>query len=47
VRWLSGREPVTRAAIEAASVRFDLGPRDEEFLLAHFVTEKPEKQPLA
>jgi len=37
VRWLADREPVKRADIETASVRFDLGPLDEEFLLQHFI----------
>ena len=39
LRWLSDREPVSHATIEAASVRFDLGPRDEQFLLEHFVAD--------
>jgi hypothetical protein len=36
VRWLSEHGPATRQVIEAASVRFDLSPGDEQFLLDYF-----------
>lgn len=42
IRWLTGRETISRSDIEAASVRFDLGPLDEEFLLQHFTTDETE-----
>jgi hypothetical protein len=44
LRWLADQDSVSRATIEAASVRFDLGPRDEQFLLEHVVTEKPDER---
>lgn len=36
VRWLSDRRTYSAEAIEAACRKFDLSPRDEEFLLRHF-----------
>ncbi len=36
VQWLSDHGPATPVSIEQASVRFDLSPEDEEFLLTHF-----------
>jgi len=36
VQWLSDHGPATPASINEASVRFDLSPEDEEFLLTHF-----------
>ncbi|HSG66655.1 MAG TPA: hypothetical protein VLD39_16725 [Gammaproteobacteria bacterium] len=41
VQWLAERGNVDAQAIEEASVRFDLSPRDEEFLLAHFAAAVP------
>lgn len=35
VRWLSEQQRHDRQAIEEASLRFDLSPLDEEFLLQH------------
>ena len=35
VRWLSEQQRHDRHAIEEASLRFDLSPLDEEFLLQH------------
>jgi hypothetical protein len=36
VQWLSEHGHVDAKAIEEASVRFDLSPEDEQFLLTHF-----------
>ena len=44
IRWLAGRETVTRSDIEAASVRFDLGPLEEDFLLQHFITAESDER---
>jgi len=44
IRWLANRESISRADIEAASVRFDLGPLDEEFLLQHFITAEADER---
>ena len=35
VRWLSQQHRHDRQAIEEASLRFDLSPLDEEFVLQH------------
>ena len=35
--WLAEQGNCTPEAVEQASVRFDLAPRDEEFLLCQFV----------
>ncbi|MGL4207176.1 MAG: hypothetical protein ACRCRW_13785 [Aeromonadaceae bacterium] len=35
VRWLNEQHRHDRQAIEEASLRFDLSPLDEEFLLLH------------
>lgn len=35
MRWLSEQQRHDRHAIEEASLRFDLSPLDEEFLLQH------------
>lgn len=37
VQWLSDNAPATAQSIEQASVRFDLSPEDERFLLKHFL----------
>jgi len=37
VQWLSDHGPATPASINEASVRFDLSPDDEQFLLTHFL----------
>jgi len=37
VQWLSDHGPATPESIEQASVRFDLSPEDEQFLLTHFL----------
>lgn len=39
VRWLSEQHRHDRQAIEEASLRFDLSPRDEEFLLRHCLAQ--------
>ena len=46
VQWLSDHGPATPESIEQASVRFDLSPEDEQFLLTHFRKEKhhPERR---
>lgn len=36
VQWLSDLGPATPASINEASIRFDLSPEDEQFLLTHF-----------
>ncbi len=36
VRWLATQTPWDARIIEEASLRFDLSPIDEEFLLRHF-----------
>lgn len=35
--WLAEQGPCTLGTVEQASLRFDLNPRDEEFLLRQFV----------
>ena len=37
VQWLSDHGPATPASIDEASVRFDLSPEDEQFLITHFL----------
>ena len=37
VRWLSEHHQHDLAAIEEASMRFDLSPLDEEFLIQHWL----------
>ena len=41
VRWIAEHEDHSREAIEAAARRFDLSPRDEEFLLRYFAERRP------
>ena len=41
IQWLSEHERVDARTIEEASVRFDLSPEDEQFLLTHFGREQP------
>lgn len=43
VRWLAEHEEKTLAVIEEASRRYDLSPSDEDFLIRHFLEEKPEE----
>ena len=47
LRWLSEQHRHDAAAIEEASLRYDLSPLDEEFLLQHCREEasKGEKSP--
>ena len=40
VRWISEQGLYDLKTVEEASVRFNLSPRDEEFLIRHFVREK-------
>ncbi len=35
--WLSDNTPITKETIDEASVRFDLSPLEEEYLLQEFV----------
>jgi len=37
IRWLSDHAPATTETIGEASIRFDLSPQDEQFLLAQFL----------
>lgn len=37
VRWLAEQRRHDLAAVEEAARRFDLSPRDEDFLIARFV----------
>ena len=39
IRWISAQQGDRRRLIEEASLRFDLSPGDEEFLLRHFAEE--------
>lgn len=39
-QWLAGQGPCTFKTVENASLRFDLTPRDEEFLLRQFVEHR-------
>ena len=36
IRWIASQQGDRRRLIEEASLRFDLSPGDEEFLLRHF-----------
>jgi hypothetical protein len=45
IRWLSDHSPATAKTIDEASIRFDLSPQDEQFLLAHFVEHRDETPP--
>ena len=36
IRWIASQRGDRRRLIEEASLRFDLSPGDEEFLLHHF-----------
>lgn len=40
VKWISGQGEFSLKVVEEASVRFDLSPTDEEFLLRHFTKPK-------
>lgn len=37
LRWLAENAPVSSDTIQQASVRFDLSPLEEDFLLQHFL----------
>jgi hypothetical protein len=37
VAWLAEQQPIQRQTIEQASIRFDLTPLEEEFLLRKFL----------
>lgn len=39
-QWLTEQGHCTRRTVESASLRFDLTPRDEEFLLRQFVAHR-------
>jgi hypothetical protein len=42
VAWLSAQAgPCTAARVQDASVRFDLSPQQEQFLLEHFSMKSP------
>ena len=45
VQWLSDHGPATAASIEQASIRFDLSPEDEQFLLTHFRQDAHDPEP--
>lgn len=40
VRWISEQGTFTLKVVEEASVRFDLSPLDEAFLLRHFTQQE-------
>lgn len=40
VKWISGQGEFSMKVVDEASVRFDLSPTDEEFLIRHFREEK-------
>jgi hypothetical protein len=42
IRWLGEEKAWTRAGIQEASVRFDLTPNEEEFLLRQFLPGRQE-----
>ena len=42
VKWISGQGDFSLKIIEEASVRFDLSPADEQFLVNHFTSKKEE-----
>ena len=39
LRWLSEHAPISAQTINEAGVRFDLTPKEEEFLLHEFLPE--------
>lgn len=43
IRWMSDFHAHDKTAVEEASLRFDLSPLEEDFLLQHFVfpTDEP------
>ena len=45
VQWISDHGPATPDSIEQASVRFDLSPEDEQFLLTHFLERTHDPEP--
>lgn len=45
VQWLSDQGTATPESIEQASIRFDLSPEDEQFLLTHFRDSKHDPGP--
>ncbi|MDH3976277.1 MAG: hypothetical protein OEV42_18580 [Deltaproteobacteria bacterium] len=44
VKWISGQGGFSLKTVEAACVRFDLSPADENFLINHFSGEEAEKE---
>jgi hypothetical protein len=45
IRWLSDHAPASPETINEASIRFDLSPQDEQFLLVQFVGHHDETMP--
>ena len=43
ITWLSHQIDIQRQTIEQASVKFDLTPLEEDFLLRNFIQEKSKK----
>ena len=46
IAWLSQQIEIQRQTIEQASVKFDLTPLEEDFLLRNFIREKSKKDSL-
>jgi len=44
IRWMSDFHQHDREAVEEASIRFDLSPLEEEFLLHYFVVRNEEQR---
>ncbi len=44
VKWIAGQGEFSLKIIEEASVRFDLSPADENFLINHFTVKKDEAE---
>ncbi len=44
VKWIAGQGEFSLKVIEEASVRFDLSPADENFLINHFTVKKDEAE---
>ncbi len=42
IRWIAEQGPCRPELLEEAARRFDLSPRDEEFLLRHFRSRPPD-----
>ena len=43
LQWLAGQGPCTSERVQNASLRFDLSPGDEEFLLRQLVRHRGEQ----